>query len=173
MGLIQQTFGVLFWRLKSPLAYARHIGVKIGDNCLIATRHWSSEPYLISIGSNCQITAGVRFHTHGGGNVIRRRYPNYDAFGKIIIEDWVYIGAGSQIMPGVIIGEGALVAGGSIVTKSVPAGMVVGGNPAKVICSVDEYVNRNLIYNLGTKGLSKKDKRILLESLPPEKFIRK
>lgn len=109
----------------------------------------------------------------GGGNVIRRRCPNYDAFGKIIVEDWVYIGAGSQIMPGVIIGEGALVAAGSIVTKSVPAGMVVGGNPAKVICSVDEYVNRNLIYNLGTKGLSKKDKRILLESLPPEKFIRK
>ena len=168
-----QVLKTLYWQLKSPLAYARHIGVKIGDNCLIATRHWSSEPYLISIGSNCQITAGVRFHTHGGGNTIRRMYPDYDSFGKIIVEDWVYIGAGSQIMPGVTIGEGSLIAAGSIVTKSVPPGMVVGGNPAKVICSVDEYANRNLIYNLGTKGLSARDKRILLESLPQEKFIRK
>ena len=141
----------LYWRyIKSSEKYARYLGVKIGDNCLIATRHWSSEPYLITIGSNCQITAGVRFHTHGGGNAIRRIYPEYDAFGKIIIEDWVYIGAGSQIMPGVTIGKGAIVAAGSIVTRSVPPGMVVGGNPARIICSVEQYIDKNLKYNIGT-----------------------
>lgn len=47
----------LYWRfLVSPEKYALHIGVKIGKNCFIATREWSSEPYLISIGNNCQIT---------------------------------------------------------------------------------------------------------------------
>ena len=54
----------------SPVKYARHLGVKVGNNTLIADkRHWSSEAYLISIGSNCQITEGVKIHTHGGGGV--------------------------------------------------------------------------------------------------------
>ena len=43
----------LYWRfIKSPEAYARYLGVKIGKNCLIDTRLWTSEPYLITIGSN-------------------------------------------------------------------------------------------------------------------------
>lgn len=164
----------LYWRyIASPEAYARYLGVKIGNNCLIATRFWSSEPYLIEIGSNCQITSGVRFHTHGGGNPVRNLCPDFDVFGKIKVEDWAYIGAGSQVMPGVTIGEGALVAAGSIVTKSVPPRTVVGGNPARVICSVEEYLAKNISYNLGTKGLSFEDKRRLLLSLPDKNFIKK
>ena len=58
----------LYWRfLKSPEAQARHLGVKIGKNCLIDTRNWSSEPYLITVGSHVQVTEGVCFYTHGGG----------------------------------------------------------------------------------------------------------
>ena len=57
----------IFWRLQSPEKYARHIGVIIGEGCLIATRRWSSEPYLITIGNHVQITENVSFHTHGGG----------------------------------------------------------------------------------------------------------
>lgn len=164
----------LYWKyIASPEAYARYLGVKIGNNCLIATRFWSSEPYLIEIGSNCQITSGVRFHTHGGGNPVRNLCPDFDVFGKIKVEDWAYIGTGTQVMPGVTIGEGALVAAGSIVTKSVPPRMVVGGNPARVICSVEEYLAKNISYNLGTKGLSPEDKKRLLLSLPDENFIKK
>ena len=57
-------------------------------------------------------------------------------------------------MPGVTIGEGSLVAAGSIVTRSVPAGVVVAGNLAKFVCTVEEYIERNKKYNAGTKGLS-------------------
>ena len=78
----------LFWRLQSPEKQARHLGVQIGKNCLIATRRWSSEPYLITIGDHVQVTEGVWFHTHGGGNLVRQKYPDYDSFGKIKIEDW-------------------------------------------------------------------------------------
>lgn len=53
-----------YWRfLVSPIDYARHIGVFVGENSFIATRKWSSEPYLITIGNNVQITSGVAF-TH-------------------------------------------------------------------------------------------------------------
>ena len=164
----------VYWRyFRSTVDYARHIGVTVGDNCLVATRDWPSEAYLITIGNNCQITSGVRFHTHGGANVVRRKYPDFDTFGKIVVEDWAYIGAGSQLMPGVTIGEGALVAAGSVVTKSVPAGMVVGGNPARILCSVEDYILRNKPYDLGTKNLSPSDKEEFLLSLPDDRFIRK
>lgn len=157
----------------TPEAYAKYIGVKIGNNCLIATRNWSSEPYLISIGNNVQLTNGVSIHTHGGGNSIRQYCPNFDVFGKVIIEDWAYVGAYSQIMPGVTIGKGSIVAAGSIVTRSVPPNTIVGGNPARVIGTVEDYIQRNLKYNIGSKELGKEEKRKLLLSLPDAKFIKK
>ena len=120
-----------------------------------------------------QITSDVRFYTHGGAQVARQKYPNFDAFGKIKVSDGVYIGACSMIMAGVTIGEGALVAAGSIVTKSVPPHTVVAGNPARFICTVDEYIEKNLKYNLNTKEMSAKEKKRFLLSLPEDKFIRK
>ena len=92
------------------------IGVSLGDNCLVyRSMEWPSEPYLVTIGNNVQLTKGVAIHTHGGGNVVRRKVPDFDVFGKVVIKDWAYIGAHAQIMPGVTIGEGAMVAAGSVV----------------------------------------------------------
>lgn len=162
-----------YWRFQNPEKQARHYGVTIGENCLIATRRWSSEPYLITIGNHVQVTEDVWFHTHGGGNTIRFEVPDYDSFGKITIQDWAYIGSGSHILPGVTIGEGALVAAGSIVTKSVPPRTVVGGNPARVICTVEEYKKKNLKYNTKTYGMSAEEKKKVLFSLPEDMFIRK
>ena len=163
-----------YWRfIATPEDYARHIGVKIGKNCFISTRRWGTEPYLITVGNNVQVTRDVAVHTHGGGQAIRKEHPDFDVFGKVVISDWAYIGASSQIMPGVTIGEGALVAAGSIVTKSVPPHTVVGGNPARIICTTDEYYERNKIYDMGTKRKSKAEKRHILLSMPDEKFIKK
>ena len=85
------------------------------------------------------------------------------------IGNYVYIGTNSLIMPGVSIGDNALVAAGSVVTKSVPARTVVGGNPARVICTIDEYMDKNLKYNAHTKGV--RNKKEYIKKLPEEKFI--
>lgn len=171
---IGKRIGLFYWRyVATPEKYARHIGVTIGKNCFISTREWSNEPYLVSIGNNVQVTRGVSVHTHGGGNSIRKEHPDFDVFGKVVIEDWAYIGAFSQIMPGVTIGEGALVAAGSVVTKSVAAHTVVGGNPARLICTTEEYYERNKQYNVGTKGKGHEEKKKLLLSLPEDRFIKK
>ena len=163
----------VYWHiLMPPEKEARHLGVTIGEHCLISTRYWSSEPYLITIGNHVQVTDCVSFHTHGGGNCIREQHPDFDAFGKITIEDWAYIGAWSHIMPGVTIGHGALVAAGSVVTKSVPPHTVVGGNPAKVICTTEEYWERNKQYSLGRR-LSHKEKKDVLMTIPEERLMRK
>lgn len=153
--------------------FARELGVNIGKNCLIATRNWSSEPYLVTIGDNVQLTRGVSIYTHGGAQAIRQQFPDFDVFGKVVVEDWAYIGAYSQILPGVTIGEGALVAAGSVVTKSVAPHTVVGGNPARFICTTEEYYEHNKKYNVGTKGRSHEEKKKYLLSLPEEMFIKK
>lgn len=160
----------LFWPLEKQ---ALDVGVKMGEYNLIDSRFWSTEPYLISIGNYCQLTEGTKIHTHGGAQSIRHLHPDFDMFGKVVIEDWAYIGAYSQIMPGVTIGEGALVAAGSIVTKSVAPHTVVGGNPARYICTTKEFYERNKQYNVNTKGLSMKKKKKKLLSLPDNMFIKK
>lgn len=171
MRILTRLINVYYKYCKSLKDYALHIGVKIGDSTEIYTSGWSTEPYLIEIGNHVQVTSNVKFFTHGGGNVLRKDIPDFDAFGKIKIEDWCYIGSCSLIMPGVTIGEGSLVAAGSVVTKSVPPHMVVGGNPAKIICTVNEYLQRNEKYNIHTKGLSNEKKKDILLNIDPKRLI--
>lgn len=150
-------------------------GVKIGENNLIESKFWSpsSEPFLIEVGSNCQITHDVLFFTHGGAAVARDRYPRFDTYGKIKIGNYVYLGSRSLIMPGVTIGDNVLVAAGSVVTKSIPDGWVVGGNPARFICTTEEYIKRNQPFNTDTKGMTQDDKNAVLRSLPESHFVHK
>lgn len=159
-----------FW---SYAKQAKAAGVTIGESNFISSQFWDAEPYLIKIGSNCAITTGVKIYTHGGARAARRWYPKFDIFGKVTIGDYVYIGNHSLIMPGVTIGDNVLVAAGSIVTKSVPSNSVVAGNPAKYICSIEEYIERNKKYNTNTKGLSKEKKKEVLLSMDESKFVHK
>lgn len=104
---------------------------------------------------------------------MRNKYPDFDVFGKVTIGDWVYIGTNSLIMPGITIGDGALIAAGSVVTKSVPSGVVVGGNPAKIISTIDNYIKNNVAFNLNSKYMGNEEKRIFLQQVPEEKFLKK
>lgn len=173
MGKVYESVVSLFYRFLPLAVQAQKAGVKMGKNNYIASRFWGSEPYLISIGDNCYITAGVKLFTHGGGQVLREKYPDFDCFGKIELGDFVYLGNNALVMPGITIGNNVLVAAGSVITKSVPSNVVVGGNPAKILCSIDDYEKKNMIYNLNSKSLSPTAKRQLLLSLPDFKFIHK
>lgn len=76
-------------------------------------------------------------------------------------------------MPGVTIGNHVLVAAGSVVTKSIPDNSVIAGNPAKVICTIDDYIQKNLSYNINSKGLNVKEKERVLRNLSNEQFVKK
>jgi maltose O-acetyltransferase len=72
-----------------------------------------------------------------------KKYLDYTKIAKIKIEDNAFIGARVLIMPGVKIGKNAIVAAGSVVTKSVPDGYIVAGNPAKMISKTKEYIEKH------------------------------
>lgn len=154
-------------------SYARKLGVKIGSDCFIGTRNFGSEPYLISIGDHVQVTSGVRFFTHGGGWVFRDEVPDFDCFGKIVIKNNVYIGHGTIILPGTTIESNVIVGARSVITKSVPSGVVVAGNPAKIVGSIDEQKKKLLPYILKTRGMSQKQKCKLLLNTSSDTFIKK
>lgn len=127
------------WRVlslvKDPVVAARELGVTIGEGCRIYSLLISSEWELLSIGDRVTVSSDVRFITHDGVGWLfpdalgRRRYW----LARIEVGSDVFIGAGATIMPGVRIGDRCVVAAGSVVTRSVPDGSVVGGNPAKII----------------------------------------
>lgn len=123
----------------------------IGKNVMFLPTIVPSEPYLVSIGDNVRITANVRFVTHDVIQTMLRasgKYPydkkNFYYMGKIEIGNNVVIGANSTILYDVKIGNDVIVAAGSVVTKDVPDGSIVGGNPAKVIGSVQALAEKRL-----------------------------
>ena len=77
-------------------------------------------------------------------------------------------------MPGVTIGERCIVAGGAVVTKSVPDGCMVAGNPAKFIgYTEDFYKNLKEKNDLGCKNMSHEEKKNFLLAQPNDRFIQK
>lgn len=162
-------------KIEKPLDYAKRIGVNVGNNVLLATKHFPTEPYLVTIGDNCRIAKDVKFFTHGGAWTLRYVFKdeNLDFFGKVKIGNNTYIGESSMIMPGVTIGDNCMVAAGSVVVKSVPDNTVVGGNPAKYIGDVKDTYNRMKKYDLGIKKMNLLEKRDYLLSLDDDKFMKK
>jgi acetyltransferase-like isoleucine patch superfamily enzyme len=126
-------------------AAARRAGATIGEDCRILSFNVSSEPWLVTVGDRVTIATDVHLVTHDGSGWLTRdgRGRRY-RYAAIEIGDDVFVGIGSVLLPGVRIGDRAIVAAGSVVTKSVPSGAVVGGSPARVIGSFDEFERRAL-----------------------------
>lgn len=86
----------------------------------------------VMFGPNVTISAG----THPIHPNLRRKKAQYNV--PIYIEDNVWIGAQSVVLPGVHIGENTVIGAGSVVTKSIPANVVAVGNPCRVIREIND-----------------------------------
>lgn len=150
-------FRVLYARLR-PVAYAKIIGVTVNGEVRIygsSYKMFSTEPYLVTLHDNVFISVGAQFICHDGGVLpFRREFPTLDLAAPITIKSNCFIGAGALIMRGVTIGENCIVAAHAVVTKDVPNGCVVGGNPAKIIKSTEEYLSGAHKKSLGIGNLA-------------------
>ncbi|MXQ52778.1 acyltransferase [Shimazuella alba] len=116
-----------FFRLKNSL-YRRLLGVSVGSQTAIAffVMFDLLYPEKIKIGKNTIIGYNTTILTH---EYLIDEYR----IGEVCIGDNVMIGANTTILPGVSIGDGAVVGAGSIVSKDVAAHSFVAGNPMRVI----------------------------------------
>ena len=93
--------------------------------------------WLITIGDNVTMAPRVHILCHDAST---KQFLNYTKIGNVTIGDNVFIGAESVVLPGVTIGNNVIVGANSTVTYDVPDGVVVAGSPAKIICSLDDYL---------------------------------
>lgn len=120
--------------------YFRKQGAQVGEHCSIIPTSLGTEPYLVKIGNRVTIAANVGFMTHDGGAwIIRDEIPDAQYFGPIVIEDDCVIGANAVLLPNVTIGQGSIVATGSVVISDVPPESIAIGAPARVLGSVIKY----------------------------------
>lgn len=96
---------------------------------------YASSNAKIVVGENCMVSCGVHMrtdmHCHSSLEAPMKEQGCSEA--DIVLGNDVWIGCGAQVMPGVSIGDGAIVGAGAVVTKDVPAYAIVGGVPARVI----------------------------------------
>lgn len=133
---------------ESYITHLRSLGMVIGENTVIysSTRCTidATRPWMMEIGSNVSITEGVTILTHGyDWSVFKGRDGDVlGSAGHVHIGDNVFIGMGATILQGVTIGNNVVIGAGSLINKDVPDNCVVVGNPQRVVCSIDDYLEK-------------------------------
>lgn len=135
---------------------SRLTGKKIDDTFRLFPPFYTDFAKNITLGKDVFINSGCHFQDQGGitigdGSLIGHNVVlatiNHDLepennrknhYAPIMIGDHVWIGSNASILPGVIIGDWAVVAAGAVVTRDVPPYTVVGGGPAKVLKTISK-----------------------------------
>ncbi len=128
----------------------------MGDNCMVMFRKIPLYPKLISFGDNVWIASNVQFVTHDVIHKMLNNRSNNNEFleylGCIDIQDNVFVGANTTILPNVLIGPNTIIAAGSIVNKDIQGNGVYGGVPARYICSIDDLIEKRRVYSQNIKN---------------------
>lgn len=186
MRRFKQIIRKIRYRLRpgDAVKLAREMGVRFTaepgqEKCRILSEPsaiFGSEPYLVTIGQNVEITNGVRFIPHDGAVWTLRnfdeKYKNLDVFGTIKVGNNVFFGNCAIVLPGVTIGDNVVIGAGAVVAKDIPSNSVAAGIPAKVVRTLEEYGERIASKKgaMNTKGLSFDEKKKKIQETCPEWF---
>lgn len=117
-------------------------GLKVGKNfkrmkdVIIDPSHC----WHISIGDNVTLAPRVHILAHDAST---KTFLNHTRVANTIIGDNVFVGAGAIVLPGVTIGNNVVIGAGSVVTKDIPDNSVALGNPARVVKSLEVFLNEH------------------------------
>ena len=95
--------------------------------------------WLIDIGDNVTLAPRVHILCHDAST---KRFLGYTKIGRVKVGNNVFVGADTVVLPGVTIGDNVIIGSNSTVTHDIPENTVVAGAPAKKICSLEEYINK-------------------------------
>lgn len=134
--------GIRDYYKKYSLERMKKGGLQVGKNLVMMGGVYidNSHYWHISIGDNVTLSARVYILAHDAST---KRFLNYTRIGKVAIGNNVFVGAGTVILPGVTIGGNVVIGAGSIVPKDIPSNSVAAGNPARVICSIDDFLAKH------------------------------
>jgi maltose O-acetyltransferase len=130
------------YRKNSYLTNLVKNGLTLGKNVQIEGDFFfdPSHCFLITIEDDCALAPGVRFIAHDGS-----LFQNIGVtrIGKITLKKNTVLGDSVIVLPGVTIGPNCIVGAGSVVTKTIPPNSVAVGNPAKVLCTLEELLDKH------------------------------
>lgn len=136
----------LLYRLRGEYTTEKLIsmGMKVGNNFgrLNGVILDPSHCWLIEIGDNVTMAPRVHILCHDAST---KHFLNYTKIGRVTIGNNVFIGAESVVLPNVTIGDNVIIGANSTVTKDVPSNSVVAGSPARMICTLDEYLEKERV----------------------------
>ncbi len=133
----------LLYRLRGEFATEKLIsmGMKVGKNfkrlngVILDPGHC----WLIEIGDNVTMAPRVHILCHDAST---KQFLNYTKIGRVTIGNNVFIGAESVVLPGITIGDNVVIGANSTVTHDIPSNSVAVGSPARVISTLDAYVEK-------------------------------
>ena len=139
MGFIQN----LLYRIRGEFTTEKLIsmGMQVGTNfkrlhgVILDPGHC----WLIEIGNNVTIAPRVHILCHDAST---KHFLNYTKIGRVTIGSNVFIGAESVVLPGVTIGDNVVIGANSTVIHDIPSNSVAVGSPARVISSLDAYLEK-------------------------------
>ena len=142
MGILKE----FIYRLRGEYTTEKLIkmGMKVGENfkrlngVILDPAHC----WLITIGDNVTMAPRVHILVHDAST---KGFLNYTKIGRVNIGNNVFIGAESVVLPNVNIGDNVVIGANSTVTKDIPSNSVYVGNPARFICTIEEYIDKNRI----------------------------
>lgn len=139
MNLIKE----ILYRLRGDYTTEKLIsmGMKVGKNFnrLHGTILDPGHCWLIEIGDNVTMAPRVHILCHDAST---KGFLNYTKIGRVTIGNNVFIGAESVVLPGVTIGNNVVIGANSTVTHNIPDNAVAVGAPARVISTLDEYLEK-------------------------------
>lgn len=130
-------------RIRGELSLEKLInrGLVVGKNfhCMGGVIIDPAHCWHITIGNNVTLAPRVHILAH---DTSTKMFLGYTRVSNVTIGDNVFIGAGTIVLPGVSIGNNVVIGAGSVVSRDIPDGCVALGNPAKVVKSLEEYLNK-------------------------------
>jgi maltose O-acetyltransferase len=127
---------------QQPLDKLIKRGLKVGNNFQRMTNVTidAAHCWHIEIGDNVTLAPGVHILAHDASTKI---FLGFTKVANVTIGNNVFIGAHSVILPGVTIGNNVIIGAGSVVNKNIESDSVAVGNPAKIVCSLSDYLQKN------------------------------